>query len=126
MFSAAVFAAGVMAAAVFVLVMGAMDVRVEGQLTGCKCCRSFVCATRNTAVQSNARLRKRSLCAAADAAADQRVDLMRGQEACKGTVAAAVRVDYLAVSDLAVLHIVQLELFGMAEKNMPLTVYHIL
>ena len=70
MLSAAVFAAGVMAAAVFVLVMGAMDVRVEGQLTGCKCCRSFVCAARNTAVQSNARLRKRSLCAAADAAAE--------------------------------------------------------
>lgn len=92
-----------MAAAVFVLVMGAMDVRIEGQLTGCKRCRSFVCAARNTAVQSNARLRKRSLCAAADAAADQRVDLMRGQEACKGTVAAAVRVDYLAVPDLAVL-----------------------
>lgn len=110
MLSAAVFAAGVMAAAVFVLVMGAMDVRVEGQLTGCKRCRSFVCAARNTAVQSNARLRKRSLRAAADAAADQRVDLMRGQEACKGTVAAAVRVDYLAVLDLAVLHIVQLEL----------------
>ena len=79
--SAAVFAVGVMAAAVFVLVMGAMDVRIEGQLAGCKRCRSFVCAARNTAVQSNARLRKCSLCAAADAAADQRVDLMRGQEA---------------------------------------------
>ena len=83
MLSAAVLAAGVMAAAVFVLVMSAMDVRIEGQLTGCKRCRSFVCAARNTAVQSNARLRKRSLCAAADAAADQRVDLMRGQEACR-------------------------------------------
>ena len=90
MLSAAVFAAGVMAAAVFVLVMGAMDVRVEGQLTGCKCCRSFVCAARNTAVQSNARLRKRSLCAAADAAADQRVHAVLGQETGQCAVAAAV------------------------------------
>ena len=35
---------------------------------------------------------------------------MRGQEACKGTVAAAVRVDYLRCALIvAVLHIVQLE-----------------
>lgn len=88
--SAAVFAAGVMAAAVFVLVMSAMDVRVEGQLTGCKRCRSFVCAARNTAVQSNARLRKCSLCAAADAAADQRVHTVPGQETGQRAVAAAV------------------------------------
>ena len=63
MLSAAVFAAGVMAAAVFVLVMSAMDVRIEGQLTGCKRCRSFVGAAGNAGVQADARTAQSAVCA---------------------------------------------------------------
>ena len=56
-----------------------------------------------------------SLCAAADAAADQGVSLQLAQQARQSAVALAVGADHLAAHHLAVFHIVDLELGGVAE-----------
>ena len=70
---------------------------------------------RHPAVKADAGRCQGGLGAAADAAADQGVGVELAQQGRQGAVALAVGADHLAAGDLAVFHVVQLELGGVAE-----------
>ncbi len=120
----AVMAAGrlltvVMAAAVSVFVMVVVvvtaGVGIKGKPAFRKRFRRCVRRALYASVELDAGLGERHLCAHTDAAADERVDLSRLQEAGKRAVSAAVRINDLFRCDRSVLHVVQLELLGMPE-----------
>ena len=71
--TAAMVAAGVAALTMLVIVVVAADVRVVAEISGQQRMDSCVGITADTAEEPDARLRQRLLCAAADAAADERV-----------------------------------------------------
>ena len=111
MFRAVIVAA--VAAVMLVMIAAGVGIVVEPSLR--QCLRRLVGGALHARVQTDARFGKRHLRAHADAAADQRVDLGFLQKACQQSVAAAVGIHDLRVDDAAVLHIVQLELLGVAE-----------
>ena len=92
-----------------------VDVGVVGQLTGQQGLDRRVGGAGRAAVQPDAGSREGGLRAAADAAADQNVGMQLLQDACQSAVALAVGADHFAVGDLAVCHVIDLELFGAAE-----------
>lgn len=122
MLAAAVFAAGMIAVAVGMVMMVAVHVRIKGERSRQQSCYGFVCRTLYAAVQGDAGLSQSHLRAAADAAADQRMDTLSLQKSGQRTVAAAHRIDDFRADDCAVFYFVNLELFRMAEmlKNLAL------
>ena len=108
-------AAGVSAFGVVLAVMVAVDGGVVGQAAREEGVHSGVSRAGRPAVQLDAGRSQRGLGAAADAAADQHVGVQLLQDAGQRAVALAVGAHHLAVDDLAVFHIVDLELFGAAE-----------
>ena len=63
----------------------------------------------------NAGLSQSALSAAADAAADQHIDGILSQQPGQRAVAAAVSAHHFAGQDPAILHLVDLEVLGLAE-----------
>lgn len=88
--AASVFVAGVAALAVLVVVMAATNVGVIAERAREQRVDRLIRFAADAAVELNARFRQRHLSAAADAAADQRVHTVPGQENGQRAVAAAV------------------------------------
>ena len=89
-------------------------------------CKSLCCRvgrTGNPAVKPNPCFGQRSLSAHADAAANQRIRLRGFQKAGQRTVAAAVGGNDLFRDDPAALHVIELELFRVAEMLEDLSVF---
>ncbi len=115
MLAAAVFAAGMVAVAVCMVMMVAVHVGIKGESPRQQGCYGFVCRTLHAAVQGDAGLGQGHLRAAADAAADQRIDALSLQKSSQRAVAAAHRVDDFCTDDCAVFYFVNLKLFRVAE-----------
>lgn len=88
--TASVFVAGVAALAVLVVVVAAMNVGVIAERAREQRVDRLIRFAADAAVELNARFRQRHLSAAADAAADQRIHTVPGQETGQCAVAAAV------------------------------------
>ena len=75
------------------------------------------CVSRplHTRVKFDPGIRESVLCAHADSAADQRVNLCRLQKSGKRTVTAAVCIHNLLVYNFSILNIIELELLSMSE-----------
>ena len=115
MLAAAVFAAGMVAVAVCMVMMVAVHVGIKGKRSCQQGRYGFVCRTLYAAVQGDAGLSQSHLRAAADAAADQRIDALSLQKSGQRAVAAAHRVDDFCTDDCTVFYFVNLKLFRMAE-----------
>ena len=115
MLAAAVFAAGMVAVAVCMVMMVAVHVGIKGESPRQQGCYGFVCRTLYAAVQGDAGLSQSHLRSAADAAADQRIDALSLQKSSQRAVAAAHRVDDFRADDCAVFYFVNLKLFRVAE-----------
>ena len=102
MLAAAVFAAGMIAVAVCMVMMVAVHVGIKGK----RSCQQG----RYGYVLSQSHLR-----AAADTAADQRIDALSLQKSGQRAVAAAHRVDDFCTDDCTVFYFVNLKLFRVAE-----------
>ena len=85
--------------------------------------RGRVCRACHAAVEFDSRLSQSILRTHADAAADQRVRLRRFQKPGKSAVTAAVGGDNLLSYYSAILHIVELELLGVAKMLEDLSVF---
>ena len=119
--SAAVVAAGMLLPVMVVVI--AFCVRVIGKCSGDIGSNCVVCVPADTAEQLDARLSKGHLSAAADAAADENSNAELGKQACQCAVAASVGVDDLCIYNDTVLHIVHLELCGVAEVLKDISVF---
>ena len=119
--AAAVIAAGVTFTMVMV-VMVALDIGVEAEITGQVIGNRCVGITGTAAVELNTGLCQCHLGTAADAAADQNICVQTAQHTCQSTMTAAVGVHHLRCNDCAVLHFVDLELLGVTEMLEDLTV----
>lgn len=115
MLAAAVFAAGMVAVAVCMVMMVAVHVGIKGKRSCQQGRYGFVCRTLHASVQGDAGLSQSHLRAAADAAADQRIDALSLQKSGQRAVAAAHRVDDFCTDDCTVFYFVNLKLFRMAE-----------
>ena len=113
MAAAAVGATGVAFAVVVVVV--AMDIGVEGQLSLRQCLSRGIRAAGHAAVEPDARLCQSHLGTAADAAADQGIHIQGVQNPGQRAVAAAVGVHHFRRHHLAVLDVIDLELLGVAK-----------
>ena len=96
---------------------------IISQLTGsqrlCRC----IGITGNTAIQPDAGFSQCHLRTAADATADQRINLQCSQHARKGAVAAAIGAHHFSIYDLTVLNLVDLKLLGVAEMLKNLAIF---
>ena len=115
MAAAVVTVAAAVVTGTVVIVVGAADVGALGQDAGDELHNSHIGAAVDAGVQVDARSGQGVDGAAANAAADQLVHLEGGQEGSQGTVAAAVGIHNGGTDDLAVLHVIELELLGVAE-----------
>lgn len=115
MLAAAVFAAGMIAVAVGMVMMVAVHVGIKGESPRQQGRYGFVCRTLHAAVQSDAGLGQSHLRTAADAAADQRIDALSLQKSSQRAVAAAHRIDDFRIDDCTVFYFVNLKLFRVAE-----------
>lgn len=115
MLAAAVFAAGMVAVAVCMVMMVAVHVGIKGESPRQQGRYGFVCRTLHAAVQSDAGLGQSHLRTAADAAADQRIDALSLQKSSQRAVAAAHRIDDFRIDDCTVFYFVNLKLFRVAE-----------
>lgn len=98
-----------------VVVMITPDIGVEIQLTCCQCFCCCISAAGNTTVKPDTRIAECHLRTATDAAADQGIHLQGAQNTCQCTMAAAVCVYHFGRYNFSVFHIVDFELFGVAE-----------
>ena len=109
------------------VVVGAVDVRVEDQLSGQIVGHSGVCGAGKAAEQLDAGLHQRHLRTGADAAAEQDVCAMLYEKARQCAVALTIRRDDLGAQELAVFGLVfgliELELCGAAKVLKHLTVF---
>ena len=88
--TAAAMIAADMVFAMMTVMMAAANVRIILKRSLCKCHRRRVRIARNAAVYLDAKAGKRHLSAAADAAADQRINALHHQHARQRAVSAAV------------------------------------
>ena len=115
MLAAAVFAAGMVAMTVCMVMMVAVHVGIKGESPRQQGCYGFVCRTLHAAVQGDAGLSQSHLRAAADTAADQRIDALSLQKSGQRAMAAVHRVDDFCTDDCTVFYFVNLKLFRVAE-----------
>ena len=120
MAAAAVAAAGMGLLTVMMVAGGGFGVN---QRTGQQVGHALIRIAGATGVQPDAGLGQSHLGAGTDTAAEQAVHAVRCQESGQGTVAAAVGGDYLGGDDGAVLNVVQLELFRVAEVTVYIAVF---
>ena len=112
-----------MAFSVMMAVVVASGIGIILQRILCQSLRSCVGRTGNAAVEPDPRLGQRSLCAHADAAADQRIRLRSFQKAGQRPMAAAAGGDDLLCDDLTVLYVIELELLRVSEMLEDLSVF---
>ena len=123
-----VTAAAVLTAAAFVMVvmltvMIALHMGIEIQLACQESFHSRVSIAGNTAVQLDICCSQSHLSAAADTAADQNLCVQGIQHSGQSAVAAAVGVHDLGRNDLALCHIIDLKLLGVAKVLENFTVF---
>ena len=123
-----VTAAAVLTAAAFVMVvmltvMIALHMGIEIQLSCQESFHSRVSIAGNTAVQLDICRSQSHLSAAADTAADQNLCVQGIQHSGQSAVAAAVGVHDLGRNDLALCHIIDLKLLGVAKMLENFTVF---
>lgn len=97
------------------IVVVAVRIRIIDQIAGCQRFSGCICRALHAGIERDAGISQCHLRARSDPAADQSVDLCGLQEASQCAVSVAVGVDHLRSDDLAVFHVVYLELFGMPE-----------
>ena len=107
--------AAVMAFAVAVAMMVAVNSGVISQVACQESIYGFISTALNTAVQSNACLGQSILGTTANAAANQGADVLFLQEGRQGTMANTIAGDNVGFLNLIVLNGVNLELLRMAE-----------
>ena len=100
-----------------------MQVGLKDQFASGQSLSRRVRAAGYAAVQLDACRCQRRLGTAANAAADQGVHPQRAQHTCQRAVAVAVAVHHLGGNDLALLHIIELELLCVAEVLEDLSVF---
>ena len=103
-------------------VVVALNMGIEIQLSFQECFHSSVRIAGNTAIQLNVSRCQGHLGAAANAAADQNLRVQRVQNTCQRAVAAAVGIHHLGRNDLALSHIIDFELLGVAKVLEDLTI----
>ena len=108
--AAAVIAAGM---SIGVAVVAATGVGIVAELASQQRCNSFVGITGGAGIQLNPRLRQCGTGAAADAAADQCIDLMLLQKACQGAVTGPLGVDELGAGHSLAIGFIKFEGFTM-------------
>ena len=113
--SATVIPAGMRLVAVLVIVMIAMHVGLEVQISRKERSDRLVRIAADAAVQLDSAVCKRHLRASADSAANQHIRLDCRQNPRKRTVSRSVRADNLRFDDFSVLDVVHLKLFGTSE-----------
>ena len=111
--AATVVTAG-MAFAVVVMVIAA-DIGVKAQIAGQEISNSCIGIACAATVKLDASLCQCHLGTAADTAADQYVCMEAVQQACQGTVTAAVGIDHFRRYNGIVFYFVNLELLGVTE-----------
>ncbi len=116
-------AVGAAAVAFVVVVVGAVDVRVEDQLPGQIVGHGGVCIAGKAAEQLDTGLHQSHLRPGADAAAEQDVCAMLYEKARQCAVALTIRRDDLGAQELAVFGLIELELCGAAKVLEHLTVF---
>ena len=121
--AAAVLTATAIVMVVMLPVVVALNMGIKVQLTGQERFHSRVGIAGNTAIQLNVSRCQGHLSAAADAAADQHIRVQTVQNACQRAMATAVGIHHLGRNDLAVSHIIDLELLGMAKVLENFTVF---
>jgi len=114
-----VAAAAVAAAAAFMVVMltmvVALDVGIVHQISGNQGLHCAICVAGNAAKQPDSRCCQSHLGAAANAAANQNIGIQCCQNASQSTMTAAIGIHHLRGDDLAILHIIDLELLCVAK-----------
>ena len=123
-----VIAAAVLTATAIMMVMVlsvvvALYMGIEIQLSCQECFHSRVRIAGNTAIQLNVSRCQGHLGAAANTTADQNLRVQRVQNTCQRAVAAAVGIHHLGRNDLALSHIIDFELLGVAKVLEDLTVF---
>ena len=108
---------------VVMAVVVAFGIGIILQRTLCQSLRGCIGRTRNPAVELDSRLGQRILRTHADAAADQCIRLGGFQESGQCAVTTAIGWYDLLGNDLAILHVVELELLGVAEMLEDLSVF---
>ena len=108
--AAAVIAAGM---SIGVAVVAATGVGIVAELASQQRCNSFVGITGGAGIQLNPRLRQCGTGAAADAAAEQCIDLMLLQKACQGAVTGPLGVDELGAGHSLAIGFIKFEAFTM-------------
>ena len=121
--AAAVTAAGMTFFMMVLTVMVALNIGIVEQIAGNQCFHSSIGTAGNTAEEPDAGCCQSHLGTAADTAADQNICLESRQNACQSAVAAAVGIHNLGSNDLAVEHIIDLKLLGVAKVLENFTVF---
>ena len=104
-----------MAFAMVMVMMVALDIGIEFQLSFQECCYCCICVARHATIQLNACLGQCHLCATADTAADQYICIQCAENPGQRAMTAAVGVNNLRSNNCTVLYFVDLKLFGVAE-----------
>ena len=105
------------------IMVRAVHIGIKRQRTVQKSLYRLICVALHAADQTDIGLRKRCLCAAANAAADQRIHTKLCQQAGQRTVTAAVRIHHLCMQQLAAGYLVQLKLLRVAKMLENLSVF---
>src|SRR5699024_9531687 len=106
-----------------VVVMAAHHVGIIGQPAGDQVLHRLIRVSGAAAVEDHPGLRQGGPGPAANAAADQGVDVHLGQKVRQSPVAGAIGGHYRAADHLPVLHVVDLELLRVTEMLIDLTVF---
>ena len=106
-----------------VVVMIALDIGIEFQLSFQECCYCCICVTGNSTIQLNTSLGQCHLCTTANATANQHICVQCRENTGQCAMTAAVGVNNLRSNNCAVLYFVDLKLFGVAEVLEDFTVF---
>ena len=123
MSTATVVAAAVSTIVVLVIVVVALDIRIIAEIVRKIRLDRCIARTADTAVEFDARLRKRHLCATADTSADENVSTDDRQKSHKCSVSLTVGVDYFRGYDRIILNLINLELLRVTEMLKDLSVF---
>ena len=119
----AMFTASVVLAVMMVMVV-AFGIGIISKVSCNKALYRLVRISADAAIERNACLGKRHLCAAANAAADQHIDINPGKKAGKCAVSAATGIDHFSGENFITFNSINLELLRVTEvlKNFTITI----
>ena len=119
MIAAAVVSTGMIA----VIVVVAAYIGIEVERAAEERIHGAVCVAAYPTVQADSCFGQSDLCAAADAAANQRVHAVSGQKTGQRAVAAAIGGHNFTLADLSIRHVIQLELLCVSKMLENLTIF---